>query len=127
MLAIKGHISHTIHLGILFCVTKSPESSFRPFLFRAHSIFCKELRKPLVTFLDVETAEVMQFLEADGTEEHGLGKVLRQVAGAVHAAGKVDAVGHAEEVTNLGHNDFHYNSAFCLKIIIKKAAIINNY
>ena len=43
----------------------------------------------------------MQFLEADRTEEHGLGKVLRQVAGAVHAAGKVDAVGHPEEVTDL--------------------------
>ena len=77
------------------------EPPLDPFLFRAHSIFCKELQEFPVALLNVETAEVLQLPEADRTEEHGLGKVLRQVAGAVHAAGKVDAVGHPEKVTDL--------------------------
>ena len=85
------------------------EPPLDPFLLRAHSIFCKELQEFPVALLEVEAAEVLQLPEADRTEEHGLGKVLRQVAGAVHAAGKVDAVGHPEKVTDLENGDFHQN------------------
>lgn len=83
------------------CLFEGGNDASEPLGFGARVMLVEELFHAFVSAHEIEVDNEREFLEIDGTQEHGLFEVLFQMARAVHATVQVDAMLHAEQMARL--------------------------